>query len=119
MQIYSHKRREGFTICLPPLAGIDQALWDIAGKTLGVPCHRMLGGSVRNRLKVYRWCGGDENSPEESAAEARRVLESSNYRQLKMNACPRMGYIDTEQAVQAAAHRFAAVREAVGPEIGR
>lgn len=53
------------------MAGIDQALWDIAGKTLGVPVHQMLGGSVRDRLKVYRWCGGDENSPAESAAEAK------------------------------------------------
>ena len=72
-------------------AGIDQALWDIGGKLLGVPVHQMLGGSVRTRLKAYRWCGGDENAPEESAAEATRVLATSNYKQLKMNACPRMG----------------------------
>lgn len=45
-------------------------------------------------------------------------MEGSNYKQLKMNACPRMGYIDTEQAVEAAAERFAAVRAAVGKEIG-
>ena len=43
-----------------------------------------------------------------------KVLEESNYKQLKMNACPRMGYIDTEGAVKAAAERFKAVREAVG-----
>ena len=100
------------------MAGIDQALWDIAGKTLGVPVHRLLGGSVRDRLKVYRWCGGDENAPADSAAEAKAVLEGSNYKQLKMNACPRMGYIDTEGAVAAAAARFKAVREAVGPDVG-
>eukprot|EP00729_Bicosta_minor_P000075 gene75-10807_t len=51
------------------MSGIDQALWDISGKTLGVPVHRMIGGAVRTRLKAYRWCGGDENSPAESAKE--------------------------------------------------
>lgn len=35
------------------MAGIDQALWDIAGKTLGVPVHQMLGGSVRDRLQGF------------------------------------------------------------------
>ena len=34
------------------MAGIDQALWDIAGKTLGIPVHQMLGGAVRERHVV-------------------------------------------------------------------
>ena len=46
------------------------------------------------------------------------MLATSNYKQLKMNACPRMGYLDTEGAVDAAAARFKAVREAVGPDVG-
>jgi galactonate dehydratase len=117
-KLYRQKFYTGGPILMSAMAGIDQALWDIAGKTLGVPVHQMLGGAVRERLKAYRWCGGDENSPAESAAEAKAVIEGSNYRQLKMNACPRMGYIDTEQAVEAAAERFAAVRAAVGPEVG-
>jgi len=37
------------------------------GKTHKLPIHRLLGGDVRDRLKVYRWVGGDNNSPEECA----------------------------------------------------
>ena len=73
---------------------------------------------MRERLKAYRWCGGDDNSPAEAAAEACEVLATSNYKQLKMNACPRMGYLDTDGGVAAAAARMKAVREAVGPSVG-
>jgi len=73
---------------------------------------------VREKLKVYRWCGGDNNTPEEAAAEAKQVIENTHYRQLKMNACPRMGYLDGERAVEEAVARMKAVRAAVGPEIG-
>lgn len=41
------------------LAGIDQALWDIAGKAHGVPVHQLLGGHVRDRVRVYGWVGGE------------------------------------------------------------
>lgn len=117
-KLYRQKFYNGGPILMSAMSGIDQALWDISGKTLGVPVHRMIGGAVRTRLKAYRWCGGDENSPAESAKEAAQVLATSNYKQLKMNACPRMGYLDTEGAVEAAAARFKAVREAVGPDVG-
>ncbi|MCB0324406.1 MAG: galactonate dehydratase [Bdellovibrionales bacterium] len=105
-------------VLMSAVAGIDQALWDIQGKTLGVPVHRLLGGAVRERMLVYRWCGGDNNAPEEAAAEAAQVIAETNFRNIKMNACPRMGYIDTDGAVKDAERRMAAVREAVGPEIG-
>lgn len=107
----------GGPVLASALAGIDQALWDIKGKTLGVPVHELLGGAVRTKLKVYCWCGGDDNSPAEAAAEAVRVLKTTNYKQLKMNACPRMGYVDESGGVAAAVRRMAAVREAVGDDV--
>jgi galactonate dehydratase len=116
-KLVKQKFYAGGPVLQSALAGIDQALWDILGKRLGVPVHTLLGGAVRDRLKVYRWCGGDDNSPAEAAAEAKRVLATSNYKQLKMNACPRMGYIDTEGAVRAAVARMKAVREAVGEAV--
>ena len=53
----------------------------------------------------------------ETALQAVEVLQKTNYKQIKMNACPRMGYIDSEGAVRAAVERVRAVREAVGTEV--
>ena len=58
----------GGPIHMSAFAGIDQALWDIKGKRLGVPVHDLLGGPVRDRIKVYSWIGGDR--PRETAAAA-------------------------------------------------
>ena len=41
------------------ISGIDQALWDIKGKALGVPVYELLGGAVREKIRVYAWIGGD------------------------------------------------------------
>src|SRR6476660_418369 len=49
----------GGGVHMSALAGIDQALWDIKGKALGVPVHKLLGGPVRDRIRVYSWIGGD------------------------------------------------------------
>jgi galactonate dehydratase len=38
---------------LAAIAAIDHALWDIAGKALGVPVYQLIGGAVRDRVKVY------------------------------------------------------------------
>src|SRR4051794_34507121 len=48
----------GGAVHMSALAGIDQALWDIKGKHHGVPVHDLLGGPVRDRIKVYSWIGG-------------------------------------------------------------
>ncbi|MBV8634266.1 MAG: D-galactonate dehydratase, partial [Burkholderiaceae bacterium] len=49
----------GGPILMSAIAGIDQALWDIKGKALGVPVYQLLGGLVRDKMKTYSWVGGD------------------------------------------------------------
>ncbi len=98
------------------LAGIEIALWDIAGKASGQPIHRLLGGKVRDRVKVYRWAGGNNNAPGAAAEEAARVV-AEGARAIKMNACPPLAAIDTYGGIQAAVDRARAVRDAVGPDV--
>ncbi|MBI4890295.1 MAG: galactonate dehydratase [Acidobacteria bacterium] len=98
------------------LGGLEIALWDIAGKAAGQPIHQLLGGRVRDRVKVYRWAGGNNNSPEAAAEEAARVV-AEGARAIKMNACPPLAAIDTYGGIQAAVARARAVRDAVGPDV--
>lgn len=51
--IYRHAFYRGGPILTSALSGIDQALWDIKGKLLGVPVYEMLGGPTRQKVRVY------------------------------------------------------------------
>jgi len=49
----SHRDMRGGPFMTHTLAGIDMALWDIAGKLWGVPMYRLLGGPTRDKVRVY------------------------------------------------------------------
>ena len=51
--IYRHAFYRGGPILTSALSGVDQALWDIKGKALGVPVYELLGGPTRDRVRVY------------------------------------------------------------------
>lgn len=105
----------GGSIMMSAIAGIDQALWDIKGKALGVPIHELLGGKLRDRIKVYSWIGGDR--PDEVAQGARDVV-ANGFMALKMNGTEELQIVDSHDKIDAAVERVARVREAVGPSIG-
>lgn len=105
----------GGPVLTSALSGIDQALWDIKGRALGVPVWQLLGGACRERIRVYTWIGGDR--PANLAAQATQAVEAG-FSAVKMNATAEMGYLASAAEVNAAVARVAAVREAVGPEVG-
>ena len=72
--IYRSAFFRGGSVNMTALSGLDQALWDIAGKYFGVPTYQLLGGPVRNRLRVYAHWGIDSLS-EASLDAARQRLE--------------------------------------------
>ena len=104
----------GGPILMSALAGIDQALWDLKGRALGVPVYELLGGPCRDRVRVYRWVGGD--APEEVAEEAKRAV-AEGFTALKMNVAGRLLPIESPRKVREIVDSFAQVRDAVGEAV--
>lgn len=93
------------------VAGLDQALWDILGRSLGVPVHQLLGGAVRDEVRVYGWIGGDEPT---QVAEAAAAQADAGLTAVKMNAAGRTSRMPGHGEVAEVVRRVAAVREALG-----
>src|ERR687885_1891233 len=55
--IYRSAFYRGGNVLMSALSGIDHALWDIAGKFYGVPVYKLLGGPVRDPVRVYAHWG--------------------------------------------------------------
>jgi galactonate dehydratase len=104
----------GGPVLMSALAGIDQALWDIKGKALGVPVHELLGGAVRDKMKMYSWIGGDTSEALAAAAVKKR---DDGYEAVKMLACGPMEWVDSIARVEDVVARVATVRQAVGSDL--
>ena len=95
------------------VAGLDQALWDIAGKVRDAPVHELLGGPVRDMARIYAWVGGDEPTEVEDAV---RAQVEAGFTAVKMNGTGRLGPIATPAEVDAIVRRVAAARDVLGPD---
>jgi len=102
----------GGAVMSSAVSGVDQALWDLAGKRLGVPVYQLLGGAVRDRIRVYCWIGGDAPS---HVGEAATAMMEAGFTAVKMNASAQMSPLPTLEEVQGVVARVQAVREAIGP----
>jgi galactonate dehydratase len=101
---------------LSAISGIEHALWDIKGKALGVPVWQLLGGAVRDKVRVYQNPGG--GTPEETAENALKLIEKYGYTALKIGPHPRgADQMPWNAVVRGAAARVKALRDAVGPDI--
>ncbi len=101
----------GGPVLMSAIAGIDQALWDITARSLGVPVHQMLGGAVKDRVKVYRSIHGD--GPEGLADDASRGV-AEGYRLLKTSAVGPMHFVDSLARIDEVVANVGAVRDRVG-----
>ncbi|WP_339192883.1 galactonate dehydratase [Aeribacillus sp. FSL W8-0870] len=103
----------GGPILMSAISGIDQALWDIKGKYFNAPVHQLLGGPVRNSIRVYRWIGGDRPS---DVAEAAKNAKNAGFTAVKMNATEELQFIDSHKKIDETIERVATIRQVVGDD---
>lgn len=115
--IYRHAFYRGGPILTSALSGIDQALWDIKGKALGVPVYELLGGPTRERIRVYAHARTVE-AVKEQRARGFTAFKTGPYlsRRGKEGARGWSRFVETPGFVAKVAEQFAALREVVGPD---
>jgi len=104
--IYRHSFYRGGPILTAVLSGIDQALWDIKGKTLGVPIYELFGGPTRDKIRVY---GSSEDVARGRAKAFKTTPRAEGRAPYK--------YVESPAFVQKVVKDFAALREKFGPEV--
>ena len=117
-RLYNAWRWRGGAVFMSALAGIDLALWDLEGKRLGVPVHRLLGGAHRTRLRVYasHWLRG-ARTPEDGHAAAREAVRRG-FTAFKFSPLTREALkADEAGAIRRATEMMAAAREGAGPDV--
>ena len=102
-------------VWMSAVSAVDQALWDILGKSVDLPVYQLLGGRCRDRLAVYG-TGLDGDRPETFAASAQQVLGES-HRSMKLCPIPPSMAVDGSEGPRFAAAVMSAVRSAVGPDV--
>ena len=107
--MYRHAFYRGGPILTSALSGVEQALWDLAGKSLGVPVYQLFGGPTRQRIRMYKHAGTVEGI-KEGMAKGFTAFKAGIHGSRPARIVETKGFVDG-----AVAH-FAALREAAGPE---
>lgn len=109
MQFYG-----GGPIAQSAVAGIDQALWDITGKAYGVPVYALLGGHVRDRVRMYAQLQG-VTKDELQEQLAFHLERGTNAFKVGPNPGP-AGFLGSPQEINELVERVGLVREVIGPD---
>ncbi len=104
----------GGPVLMSALAGLEQALWDLKGKVVGLPAWEMLGGRVRDKIRAYAWIGGDRPDEIGQAAKARR---EQGFSAVKMNATAELDWMGTPKLFDAVIERVRAA-QGEGMDVG-
>jgi len=114
--LYNFTRFPGGSVINAAISGIEHALWDISGKAAGLPVYMLLGGKIREKIRLYQSAGGAE--PRQVADNAKALVQKYGYTAIKMSPHPPRGNAMPYNHVhRAAGQRVSAVREALGPDV--
>jgi len=123
--LYKQTFKYGQLIILTALSGIEQALWDIKGKALGVPVYELLGGKLRDKVRAYAnaWAFQKivtqmtaEDTPDSIAQNALKMVEKG-FTAMKWDPFREGGQVIQRSEEEFALACVKAVREAVGPSV--
>lgn len=113
--IYRHSFWRGGVVIGSAISGIEQALWDILGKSLDVPVYELLGGRVRDKVRLYA-NGPRGESPEEITESCVQLVERG-WGALKLAPFSAVTGIAGQPELRAAHRQMQMIRDAVGPDI--
>jgi galactonate dehydratase len=115
--------RQG-VVGMSAISGIEMACWDIFGKSLGLPVYKLLGGKVREKVRMYDHLGGGEmDSLYNSLDDAKNMVEKAlrsideGYTAIKILVVPRTEPLEGHGVLRHAAHLMEEIRAAVGEEV--
>lgn len=102
----------GGPVLTSAISGIEQALWDILGKHLNVPVYQLLGGAVRDKVRLY-----GRLNPRDDEQTIRQAHERGRFTAYKFSWNGPMRLIETPATLEAIAAGAARLRQAIGPAV--
>jgi len=105
------------------ISGIEQACWDITGKLMGVPVYRLLGGRVRDRVRMYTHLGGGELQSVYETFDPGRMIDlahgviAQGYTAVKVVCVPYSEPLMSSSTVKRFAENIGTLRGAIGDQI--
>jgi galactonate dehydratase len=128
----------GGPVLMGAISGIEIALWDILGKSAGLPIYQLLGGKTRDRVRLYTYIGGgpkagkrhvedrsSDSLPRQTSdrpdldtlREGVRLRLAEGFRVMKTAPFLQLRVVDSHTKIDAAVERVAVIHEAAGPDV--
>ena len=116
-EVYRDIYWKGGAVLMSAISGIEIAMWDIAGKYFNTPVYNLLGGKMRDKVKMYAnaWFIG-ARTPEEFAAKAKRTVDLG-VKALKWDPFGAAHMTISREQLDKSVNIVGAVREAVGNKV--
>lgn len=121
--MYRHPFFKGGVVSMSALSGIDQALYDLKAKDLGIPLWQLLGGKCRNKLRMYDHLGGGDSSAVYNTdgapnfAERAAQSKADGFSAVKILAVGKTAPLDGLTALKEAETLMADAREGAGDDM--